>query len=402
MYYLAAKKRRRTVKLDNLHVVDLCRGYPPALATMYLADFGADVVKIDPTGHHFPAPAGVSEARALASYALDRNKRSVQLDLRAVEGREIALRLLENADVLLENSRPGAMQRLGLDYETVQRINPGIIYCSVSGFGQEGPYAQLPAHEAQYLGLTGALDLIGPRDGPPVLPSNLIADMAGGAMHALVGILLALLDRARTGKGQFVDIAYCDGVFALLSEEVFEYTVGGVAPQRGYTASTGGEPYSSVYQAADGGYITLQPWEPAAWARFCHAVGRTDLVPRQYPATEPERQELFARLSELFRTKTREEWWNWAQANGVILSPVRSLVEAMEDPQLHHRGMILELQHPRWGPITQVGNPFKLSAMNSLFRRFAPMPGQHTVEILREAGYSETQIAAFQRDGTAQ
>jgi crotonobetainyl-CoA:carnitine CoA-transferase CaiB-like acyl-CoA transferase len=388
-----------TQALEGVRVLDLCRGYPPAFAAMFLADFGADVIKIDPTGFIFPHPVKTTEEKWSAYYHLDRNKRSIKINLRSDRGREVLYKLAKEADVLIENSRPGTMERLGIGYDTLKKTNPRIIFCAVSGYGQDGPYRDLVGHDANYLGVAGALSLIGPKDGPPSMPSNIIADMAGAGLHPLIGILIALVAREKTGRGQFIDISYTDCVFSLLGFDVALYLCSGELRRRGKTVPTGGEPCSAIYQTKDGEYLAIQFIELQFWANFCEQIGRPDLVPLQWPQNDNERQRMFAFLRELFLAKTRDEWWEWAKDKQVMFGPVRYLEEALVDPQLRHRQMVVEIDHPTLGKITQVGNPLKLSETPHTFRRFGPFPGQHTDEILEGLNYSKQQIEEIRKEG---
>lgn len=385
--------------LEGIKVLDLCRGYPPAYAAMTLADFGADVIKVDPVGFVSPSVLQMqtTEEKLAAYRAQDRNKRSIKINLRSEQGRGVVYRLAKKADVLIENSRPGTMEHLGIGYEALKDINPKIIYCSVSAYGQDGPYRDLVGHDANLIAVAGLLSLIGPKDGPPTIPSNFLADMAGAGLCSLIGILIALLAREKTGRGQFVDISYTDGAFSLLSFEVAMYFLTGQVRRRGETFQTGSDPCASVYKTKDGEYVAIFFMEPQFWANFCRSIGREDMIARQYPQNDKERQEMFTFLRELFLTKTRDEWWEWAKDKQIMFGPVHYLEEALVDPQLLHRQMVLEPEHPTLGKVVQVGSPFKLSDTPPRFRSFGPIPGQHTDEILQGLGYSEQQIEELKK-----
>lgn len=387
--------------LEGTKVLDLCRGYPPAYAATTLADFGADVIKVDPVGFVTPSTSQLSltEEKLVAYRTQDRNKRSIQVNFRSERGKEVILRLAGKADVLIENSRPGTMESLGLGYNTLKNMNPRIIYCSVSGYGQNGPYRDLVGHDANFLGVAGILSLIGPKDGPPTIPSNFIADMAGGYLCTLSGILIALLAREKTGRGQFIDISYTDGAFSLLGLEVAMHFLTGKERRRGETFQTGSDPCASVYKTKDGEYVVIFFMEPQFWANFCRAISREDLTNRQHPRNDVERQEMFSFLRKLFLTKTRDEWWDWAKDKQVMLTPVKYLEEAINDPQLKHRQMVLELDHPVLGKVIQVGSPFKLSDTPPRFKSFGPLSGQHADEILQELGCNEQQIKQLRQEG---
>ena len=383
--------------LEGLKVIDICRGYPPAFAAMHMGDFGADVIKVDPVGYTLALPMEAA-AQTMSAYTfIDRNKRSIKVNLKSEQGKEVIYKLIKKMDVLVENSRPGTMEKLGIGYDTLKEINPRLIYCAVSGYGQTGPYRDIVGHDANFMAISGALSLIGPKDGPPCWPSNMVADFAGAGLHPLIGILIALQARERTGKGQLVDIAYLDSVFSLISFDTTMYMVSGEKRRRGCTPQTGGDPHTSTYLTRDSEYITIQFIETPFWKNFCEAIDRPDLIARQWPKDEADRQEMFKILRELFLTKTRDEWWEWAKQRQVFFGPVLYIEEAMEDPQLKSRQMIMEKEHPVLGKIKQLGNPLKLSDTPAQFKKYCPMPGEHTDEVLREMGYSGTQVEELRK-----
>ena len=383
--------------LEGIKVLDLCRSYPPAFATMHMADFGADVIKVDPVGCIMALPMEAA-AQTMSAYTfIDRNKRSIKINMKSEQGREVIYKLIKSMDVLVENSRPGTMEKLGIGYDTLKEINPRLVYCAVSGYGQTGPYRDIVGHDANFMAIGGALSLIGPKDGPPCWPSNMVADFAGAGLHPLIGILIALQARERTGKGQLVDIAYLDTVFSLVSFDVTMYMVSGEKRRRGRTPQTAGEPHCSTYLTKDSEYVTIQFIETPFWKNFCEAVGRPDLVSKQWPKDDTEREEVSKFLKELFLTKTRNEWWEWAKTRQVFLGPVYYIEEAMKDPQILARDMIMEKEHPVLGKIKQLGNPLKLSDTPAQFNTYSPLPGEHTDEILRELNLSAQQIEELRK-----
>jgi alpha-methylacyl-CoA racemase len=385
--------------LDGLRVLDLCRSYPPAFNTMIMADFGADVIKIDPIGFAPPLPIPITEDEFATYYHFDRNKRSIKLNLRSQIGKDIFYKLCEDADILIENSRPGTMERLRIDYNTLKQRNRKLIYCSVSGYGQDGPYSNRVGHDANYLGIAGVLSMIGPKDGPPCMPSNIIADTAGSGLHPLIGILIALRARDRTGKGQYIDISYTDSAFSMLGFDIAMYLCTGEKRRRGYTYQTGSEPTANIYKTKDGEYIAIQFVESQFWANFCQHVGRPELVNYLWAKDEKRVKELYEFLRQLFLTKTKEEWWEWSKDKQVMLAPVNYIEEALDDPQLKHRKMVIETEHPKFGKIIQIGNPFKLSDTPPRTKGLSPKFGEHTRQVLRELGYSDQQITSFRNDG---
>jgi crotonobetainyl-CoA:carnitine CoA-transferase CaiB-like acyl-CoA transferase len=385
--------------LKGLKVIDLCRSYPPGLAAMFLADFGADVIKIDTPGFLPPVPFEEDPERFAAHYALDRNKRSLSIKLKSNEGLAIFFKLAKGADIIIENSTPGTMEELGIDYGTIKTMNPKIVYCSVSGYGQTGPYRSLPGHDSNYLSISGALGLIGEKGGPPITPSNLVADMSGGAMHSLAAILIALLSREKSGKGQYIDISYTDAVLSLLTFEASIYFLTRIVPKRGETWRTGSEPFYSSYKTKDGKYINVACIERRLWEDLCRALGCGQFIPFEWAKDDKKREEIFSFFIKTFLTKTRDEWWEWAKDKRIALTPVLDLNEALNDSQLRHREMILELEHVNHGRIKQTGFPLKLSESPAAFRRFSPRPGEHTLEILKELGYDDQQIGHFKTAG---
>ncbi|MBI2910462.1 MAG: CoA transferase [Chloroflexi bacterium] len=398
-----------TFALEDIKVLDMTRLAPGPYCTMILGDLGADVIKIEEPGGGRRAvmeraslgpPPLEKELREAAFDAHSRNKRSLVLNLKSEEARGILYKLVERSDVFLEGFRPGVAARLGADYGALSSINPRLVYCSLSGFGQDGPYRLLVGHDINYISIAGALGMIGPRSGKPSIPGNLLADYAGGGMHAALGIMAALLARVKTGKGQYVDISMTDGVLSLLTHEATRYFYTGVVPKPSETRFNGALPYYNVYETKDGKYVSIGCNEPWFWENLCKAIGHEELGSKQF-AKDQETEEVFATLSQAFKTRTRDEWIKAFKDSGLDIAgaPVYSFDEVFEDPQVRHRQMLAEIDHPALGKVKQMGISIKLSETPGKIRSVGPVRGQHTEEILRELGESPEEIEQLRKAG---
>lgn len=391
--------------LENIRVLDLTHLPPGALCTMMLADLGADVIKVTAPTDTSQRGAGAEamltkddSQRMTAFDALNRNKRSIQLDLKREEGQKVFHKLAETADVVVEGFRPGVVKRLKADYETVRAINSRIVYCSLSGYGQDGPYSTFPGHDINYISIAGALGIITSPDKPSI-PLNLLADFAGASLHGVIGILAALLARERTGRGQYVDISYTDGVISLLSWFFSLYFASGISPAPGNSWLHGAYPYYSVYQTKDNKYISIGCVEPWLWENLCHVLGKEEYIGYHIavehfyqPPQDEKWQEISSYLQETFRTRTRDEWFELLSEKNVPVAKAYTLEEVAKDPQIIHRQMVMEIDHPTLGKIRQPGIAIKLSETPARIRRLAPLPGEHTDEILKELGYTDGHI----------
>jgi alpha-methylacyl-CoA racemase len=387
--------------LDGVFVLDLSRNAPGPFCTMILGDLGADVLVVHdprpPSGRRRQA-AGAAVDRPQMRWrgsehdALGRNKRSIGLDLKDEQARTLFHRLVERADVVVEEMRPGTAARLGADYETLARLNPRLVYCSITGYGQTGPYAGLAGHDLNYIGQAGALALIG-RDGRPVIPQNLLADYAGGGLLAALGILAALHARQRTGSGQHVDAAMTDGVMYLLAQHLSAFFGEGEEPVPGRSTYSGELPFYDVYRCADGRWLTIASLEPWFYANLCHATGRPDLVP--FAWDEARRDELRGHLAETFATKDRDEWFALLNETDQCAGRVLALGELAADENVRARRMVVE---PVSG-VRQVGVAPKLSETPGSIRTLAPSPGAHTDEVLAGLGLGGDEIAELRARG---
>jgi len=376
-----------TTALGQLKVLDLSRQLPGPFCSMLLADLGADVLCIaspgDPMGTGIPF--------------LARNKRHMTLNLKTEAGRDLLLRLADEADIVLEGYRPGVPQRLGIDYETLRQRNPALIYASISGYGQDGPYRDRVGHDVNYLGYAGVLNFIGEAGGPPVIPGVQIADIAGGALMAAVGILAAVVSRQQTGRGQFVDIAMLDGALACNAYHILMWFVQGRLPERGGEQLTGRFPCYAVYETRDGRHVTVGAFEPHFWATLCRELGHEELIATQWDEG-PARDEAFRTLRATFRGATLAEWMERLGEKQICFGPVNNLEETFRDPQLLHRGMVLEVDGPM-GKTPSIGTPIKLSETPASIRTPAPYFGQHTDEVLTALGLDATAIARLRDAG---
>ena len=379
-----------SLPLQGFRILDLSAVFPGSLCTQILADLGADVIKIEPPGAGEPGRSipPLVKTTGIFFHMINRNKKSVTLDIRKPRGREILLRLAERADALVENTRPGNLAKIGLGYDDVARVNPRIVYCSITGFGQDGPYRDIPAHDINFLALSGILGLIGEKGRAPAVPDIQIAGAGAGGMNAALGIVSALLRRERTGRGQYIDAAILDGLTPYLTLSMCQYMHERKLPRRGESLVSGGYAFWNVYRTKDGRYISLGCWERKYWENFCRAVNREDLAAEQH-APPPRQDRIIEEVQAIFMTKTRDEWVSALDPREICYAPVNTLEEALEHPQIRHRGLWFRGQHPVDGQIPQPGFPLKFSEDQPGWRTPPPALGEHTREILMEAGISE-------------
>lgn len=396
--------------LSGIKVLDMTGLGPSSIAAMMLGDMGAEVIKIDlPPGG---GSRGVGEGipfmpteeeeieRVNAWTATNRNKKSVAINLRTEAGQRVFQKLTQTSDVIIESFRPGVMDRMNAGYQAISKINPRIIYCSVSGYGQTGPYRNFPGHDANYSGMGGVLGLTGEsKEGRPVIALNIVADIAVAVFEAVIGILLAVCARERTGRGQHVDISMTDGVVSLLIgvPGAVEYLYTKALPQRGETMTSGNHPYYAVYQTKDNKYLTVCPIEPRFWGNLCRVIGREDLTPQQFDPSKGA--ELRSQLSRIFLTKSRDEWFEILTKADVPVGKVLEMDELFSDPQILHRQMIMELDHPKFGKVQQIGIGIKLSDTPGAARALAHRLGQDTSEVLSGLGYSQSEMNDLRQQG---
>jgi alpha-methylacyl-CoA racemase len=401
-----------SLPLQGVRVLDLSRLLPGGFCSLMLADFGAEVLKVEDTGmgdyvrwsppsYEGPHPS----ARSALFLSLNRNKRSIRLDLKNERGREALLRLVREHDVVLESFRPGVLDRLGVGYERMREENPAIVYCAISGYGQDGPKRDASGHDVNYLGLIGLLGLTGEAGGGPVQAAGQIADIGGGALMAAFGIMAALRERdggpgrPGSGEGQMVDVSMSDGALSWLAMVAGAYFADGVVPRRGELLLAGSVICYRPYECADG-FISLGALEPKFWQAWCRGVGREELIPAQFERAGSEAHE---RVAEIFRGRTREQWERFAREHDCCLEPVLELDEALDSELVRSREMVVEIDQPgASAPIRQLGIPVKLTRTPGEHSRLpGPGLGEHTREVLLAAGYSEAEIAELISSGAA-
>jgi len=385
--------------LEGVKILDLSRLLPGALCSMMLADMGAEVLKIEDTsqGDYMRwMPPMVNE---LSAYFLltNRNKKSMKLNLKAPQGKEIFLKLVKQHDVVLESFRPGVMDRLGLGYEVLKKENPAMVHCALSGYGQDGPYRDLVGHDINYIALGGILSSTGTEEGKPTIPSVQIADIGVGSMMSAIGILSAIIRQKTTGKGVFVDISMLDGVAFWMHLAFAEYFATGKLPQPGNEMLTGKFPCYNVYKTKDGKYVAIGALEAKFWASFCDTINEPDLIQHQY-ATGEQRRDVIDQINNIIKTKDKDEWVAAFKNVDVCFAPVNSLDEVMKDKQMEFRDMFFEIEHPTEGKIKQITCPIKFRYLDKKEDFLPPNYGEHTEEILRNLNYSDDKIDRFHKN----
>ena len=374
--------------LTGVIVVDLSRLLPGPYCSMILADHGARVIAVE-------------DKRFLADglffNLINRNKEHMSLNLKTEKGKEIFFRLIQNADVLLEGFRPGVVDRLGVGYEMVRKVNPKIIYCSITGYGQDGPFRDRAGHDANYMSYAGVLDLIGEADRPPSIPGVPIADIAGGSMNAAIGILLALFARQTTGKGQYIDISMTDGMVAFLPTALFFRQLTGQEPARADGLFSHRYACYNTYETADGRFLSIGAVEKRFWQQLCGLLGVPDYAELQYD--DQHRLEILNFMRHAFKQKTLDEWNAVFSDKDICWGRVQSLSEVLEDPHFRQREMVVEIEGNDGKTSKALGVPVKLSDTPGAIRTPPVDFGESTSEILQELGYTPNEIKQFEEDG---
>jgi|Deesub1362A_J573_1020465.scaffolds.fasta_scaffold00224_24 crotonobetainyl-CoA:carnitine CoA-transferase CaiB-like acyl-CoA transferase len=374
--------------LEGLKVIDMSRLFPGPFCSMFLADLGAEVLRVESSRFR---------AEGTGMPTVMRNKRHMTLNLDKPSARDVLFRLLEDADVFLEGFRPGVLRRLEIHYEALRGRFPSLIYCSITGYGQDGPYRNLVGHDINYLGFGGVLRLNTRGGEPPLIPPIQIADQAAGGLIAAVAILAALYDRERTGTGRFIDISMTDGIVSLLPFPFTVHQTTGKDPRPSDELLTGRYACYQVYETRDGRYISIGALEHRFWKNLCEALDCPQYVEDQY-AEGPRREEILDFFRRTFREKTRDEWFELLKERDVCIGKVLEFHEVLQDLHLRKRGLFIEPQAGETGH-SMLANPIKMSDFTPTIRRPPAQWGEHTEEILREAGYSKEDIEALRSEG---
>jgi crotonobetainyl-CoA:carnitine CoA-transferase CaiB-like acyl-CoA transferase len=383
-----------TAPLAGIKILDLSRLLPGPLGAQYLADLGADVIKIEDTQAGDYAPPAL---RAVCN----RNKRGLRLDLKHPDGQAALAALVRDADVLIESFRPGVTARLKADYDTLSQHNPRLVYCSITGYGQDGPQRDAAGHDLNYSAYAGVADQMGCGPDQPALSNLPVADILGGSLTAVMGILAALVDAQRTGRGRYVDIAIADGLLA-----------GAVVPlatlnAHGDTRPSGGDTLSGAlacygqYRTQDGRYLAVAALEPKFWNTLCRRLDRPDLIALHRDDSAAQQAHVKGELQSLFGSRPLAHWVELLEGADCCVSPVLTLSDSLAHPHFNARGMVHHARHEVYGPGAHIASPVKMSGFQFAIHRQAPLPGEHTDQILREAGYDDAGIASLTERGVA-
>jgi len=386
--------------LNGLKILDFTTLLPGPYATMGLADMGAEVLRIvsgsRPDLAAFAPPFIPGADISFSTAYLGRGKRCMTLNLKDPRAIEIVHRLLGQHDILIEQFRPGVMEKLGLGYAALREFNPALIYCSLTGYGQTGPYRDRVGHDINYLARSGIMAYSGKKESGPGLTGMQIADVASGSNNAVIGILAAVISRNETGRGQHVDVSMADGVIAFNALAGNAYLVDGKEPGREDFLLNGGSLYD-FYETKDGEHISLGALEPQFFAAFCEGVGRPDLVEG---GVLPENvAEVKEQVRDIILTKTRDEWAQVFEETEACVEPVLTLSEALDDEQTQARSLVVAVDLPAGGTVRQIAHPIKFSETLQEYRTVGVPAGTHTGEILRELGYTEAEIEEFEKEG---
>lgn len=375
--------------LKGVRILDLTRLLPGPMCTLHLADMGAEVIKMEDTsvGDYARFIPPIQNKNSFFFNAVNRNKRSVAIDYTNEQGRAIVLKLIETADVLVESFRPGVMKKLNLDYETVKSINPRLIYCSITGYGQTGPYSHKAGHDINFCAYAGVLNI---KNKTPSISNFQLGDIVGGTLNAAMAILAALVQQKVSGEGQYLDVSMLDGLLAHNTTSLAQIE------NDETNFLTGILPCYSIFETADNKYIALGALEFKFWERFCNAINRHDLI-KHHMVVESEAEWVFKELADFFRSNTRDYWDEKFKHLDCCVSPILSLKEAMNNEQVIARQMV-KISTTEEGEVTQFALPIKSSGFDFTIENQAPQLGEHTIQLLQEMGLSELDIKKLKQN----
>jgi len=386
-----------SLPLEGVKILDLSRYLPGPFCTQMLADFGAEVIKIeDPKGgdlmRHVPP---MIEGESVGFYTVNRNKKSITLDLKKEEGRAIFRRLVTVSDIVVDQFRPGVMDKIGLGYEQLRELNEGIIYCAITGYGLNGPLRDAAGHDLNYLSLAGVTGLNGTYRGMPAICGMQIADIAGGTLYATIAILLALASREKTGQGQLCDIGMMDGSISMLALTLGQWSGWGKLPEMGDDLLGGGYAFYQIYRTKDDKYVSLGALEEKFWAGFCDKLGKPEYIKQQFDKSL--QRGMITDIQMVMQEKTRDEWVEYFADSDICFTPILTMEEMCEHPQVLAREMIIKLTNARGSgkDVALTGVPIKLSETPGVAKLTFPRLGEHNEEILKTAGYKDKEIEYF-------
>ena len=387
--------------LEGLRVIDLTQAMAGPMASMLLGDLGAEIIKVEPPSGDQTRSWAPPYINGMSAYFLsaNRNKRSIVLDLKSEGGKEVLGRLVRTADVLIENFRPGTLAKLGFDYEAVRGINPEIIYCSLSGYGQSGPQKNWPGYDLTVLASSGLMSISGEEGRPPVKFGVPIADITSG-MFADIAIISALYERKESGEGQYIDMSMLDGNFMILTHQAFSYFATGKNPKKLGSAHSSISPYQ-VFEASDG-YIAIAVGTEKLWGEFCRCIDREDLIANPLFASNVERvrnrDDLVPELNRTFASTPVAQLFDKLRKAGIPAAPINTVGDAVNNEQIKQREMVTEISAP-YGEIPMLGTPFKLSRTPGKIRKAPPMLGEDTGDILKSLNFTQEEIEKMKSAG---
>jgi len=389
----------RLLPLKGIKVFDLSRLLPGGFCSMMLGDFGAEVIKVEEPGRGDYVRWAPPFINGQSAYflSINRNKKSIVLDLKNPKGTDVFLRLVRTADVMIEGFRPGVVDRLGIGYQHITKVNPRIIYCSISAFGQSGPFRNQEGHDLNCLALAGLLSITGINGGPLIIPGVQLSDYAG-AMMAIIAILLALIEREKSGEGQYCDLSMLDAVTSWMGMHFVKYFADRLLPYPQDSMFNGALACYNIYKTKDDRFVVLGAMEEKFWVSFCEVIGREDLIPLQWEG-QTIQEKMKEELSLLFKEKTRAEWLKLLDGQGTCFSPVLNMEETLNSPHLQERGMFQGIKGEERATIPQIGFPIKLSNTPAAYSIPPPRMGQDSRSVLQKAGFSIEEIQLLEEEG---